>query len=62
MLIGTACLGTILKAHSSKAAPVAHNMEIKLDSQHSVVYPIDPDKNTTVEIDGGKVKITAVKQ
>lgn len=62
MLIGTACLGTILKAHSSKTAPVAHNMEIKLDSQQSVVYPIDPDKNTTVEIDRGKVKITAAKQ
>jgi hypothetical protein len=63
VLIGTGCLGTILKNHSaSKVASVAHNMEIKLDSEHSVVYPIDPDKNTTVEIDGGKVKITAAKQ
>ncbi|HUJ95247.1 MAG TPA: hypothetical protein VLW84_08295 [Terriglobales bacterium] len=61
MLIGTACLGAILKAHSSKAVPFAHNMEIKLDAQQSVVYPIDPDKNTTVEIDGGKVKITTAK-
>ena len=62
MLIGTVFLGTILKTHPSKATPVAHSMEIRLDAQHSVVYPIDPDKNTTVEIDGGKVKITAAKQ
>lgn len=62
MLIGTVFLGTILKTHPSKAPPVAHNMEIRLDSQHSLVYPIDPDKNTTVELDDGKVKITATKQ
>ena len=63
MLIGTVFLGTILKRHPPPSpASVAHNMEIKLDQQHSVVYPIDPDKNTTVEIDDGKVKITAVKQ
>jgi hypothetical protein len=37
-------------------------MEIKLDQQRTVVYPIDPDKNITVEIDGGNVKITAVNQ
>ncbi len=61
MLIGTAFLGTILKAHPSKVAPVTHNMEIRLDPQHSVIYPIDPDKNTTVEIDDGKVKINAAK-
>jgi len=63
MLIGTVFLGTILKRHPPPStASVAHNMEIKLDQQHSVVYPIDPDKNTTVEIDGGRVKITTAKQ
>jgi len=62
MLIGTVFLCAILKRHPSPVAPVAHSMEIKLDQQRSVVYPIDPDKNTTVEIDDGKVKITAVKQ
>jgi hypothetical protein len=62
MLIGTVFLGTILKTHPSQIAPAAHSMEIKLDQQHSVVYPIDPDKNTTVEIDDGKVKISTAKQ
>jgi hypothetical protein len=62
MLIGTVFLVTILKERPLKVASVAHSMEIKLDSQHSVVYPIDPDKNISVEIDGGKVKITSVKQ
>jgi hypothetical protein len=62
MLIGTIFLCTILKRHSISVTPVAHNMEIKLDPQHSVVYPIDTDKNMTVEIDNGKVKITAAKQ
>jgi hypothetical protein len=60
MLIGTVFLGTILKARPSKITQSAHTMEIKLDS-HIVSYPIDPDKNTTVEIEGGKVKITASK-
>jgi hypothetical protein len=62
MLIGTVFLGTILKERPSKVTPVIHSMEIRLDPQRTVVYPIDPDKNTTVEIDGGKVKITAAKQ
>lgn len=61
-LIGTVFLGIILKTRPSTIAPAAHSMEIRLDQQRSMVYPIDPDKNTTVEIDDGKVKITAVKQ
>jgi hypothetical protein len=61
MLIGTVFIGTILKAHPVKVTPGTHNMEIRLDPKHTVTYPIDPDKNTTVEIDDGKVKITAAK-
>jgi len=61
MLVGTVFLGTILKRHSSIQSAITHNMEIKLDQQHTVVYPIDPDKNTTVELDDGKVKITSAK-
>jgi uncharacterized membrane protein YkvI len=51
MLIDTIFLETILKTHPSGIAPVAHSMEIKLDQQRSMVYPIEPDKNTTVEIE-----------
>ena len=36
-------------------------MENKLDEQRSVVYPTDSDKNITVEIDDGKVKISTAK-
>jgi hypothetical protein len=61
-VIGTVFLGVLLETHPSKATPTAHNMEIKLDSQRSVVYPIDPEKGTTVELDDGKVKITTTKQ
>lgn len=63
VLAGTSLLATIVKTHPVVKAGVAtHSMEIRLDPKHSVVYPIDADKNTTVEIDGGKVKITAAKQ
>ena|ERR1700678_2273258 len=62
MVIGTVFLCTIVKEHHPSASmPVTHNLEIKLASQQSVLYPIDADKNTTVEIDGAKVKITAAK-
>ena len=62
MLVGTIFLGAILREHPSKVAPVVHTVEIKLDSQQSVVYTIDPEKNTSVEIAGGKVKINATKE
>lgn len=60
-LIGTIFLGTILKSHRSRTAPTSH-MEIKLDSQRTIVYPIDSDKNITVEIDGQNVKISDAKR
>ncbi|MGB8949423.1 MAG: hypothetical protein WCC05_10480, partial [Candidatus Sulfotelmatobacter sp.] len=62
MVVGTVFLCTIVREHHPSAVtPATHNLEIKLDSQHTVIYPIDADKNTTVEIDGGKVKITTAK-
>jgi len=63
MLIGTVFLGTILKEHPSNVTPPGvHTMEVRLDPQHTVVYPIDPDKNTiVVEVADGKVKISASK-
>ena len=68
MIVGTIFLCTILREHHPltaaappASAPLPHNMEIRLDAQHTIVYPIDADKNTTVEIDGGKVKITTAK-
>ena len=61
MLIGTVFLGTILKAHRSSSEPPSHTIEIRLDPQHTVVYPIDPSKDMSVEIQEGKVTIIPTK-
>jgi hypothetical protein len=61
MLIGTAFLVLILKGHSINSTVSQNNIEIKLDALHSVVYTIQPDKNMTVEINGGIVKISFAK-
>ena len=62
MLIGMVFIGFILYGHAAKSSPATHVLEIREGSARSVEYPIDPDKNVTVEIDGEKVKITAAKQ
>jgi hypothetical protein len=61
MLIGTALLGLLLKHHSSATTQTARDVEIRTDAQHSVRYPLDPDKNITVELDGGKLKVSTSK-
>jgi len=60
MLIGTIFLGVLVKNHRTQAE---HNrtFEVRTDASHSVTYPLDPDKNVTVEIDGGKLKVTTSK-
>ncbi|MGO9302097.1 MAG: hypothetical protein ACLPPV_03655 [Candidatus Korobacteraceae bacterium] len=63
MLIGAGLLVPILEArYSKKAPPVSNSVEIRLGPQQSVVYPIDPSKSITIELDGGKVKITSSKE
>ncbi len=60
VLAGVILLVPIVSSRPSKATP-AGSLEVKLTGQQSIVYPIDPDKNTTIEVDGGKIKITATK-
>jgi hypothetical protein len=63
MLAGTLLLVPILKARpSTKNAPTTNNIEIKVGSQQSVSYPVDTNKNLTIELDSGKVKITENKK
>lgn len=47
--------------HRSKQAEQPHSLEVKTGGNHSVVYPLDSDKNITVEVDGEKMKITTSK-
>jgi membrane protein implicated in regulation of membrane protease activity len=59
MLVGTALLVPILARRSKvTTAPATSSVEIKLGPQQTVIYPIDSSKNLTIELDGGKVKVT----
>jgi hypothetical protein len=60
MLLGTALLVPIVR--NGQKPPQANAVEIKLGSQQSVLYPLDPSRNVTVELDNGKVKITDIKK
>jgi len=63
MLIGTVMLVPILNARPAKKSVASGtSMEIKVGAEKSVRYPIDPNKNLTVEFDDGKVKITDTKK
>jgi hypothetical protein len=58
---GVALLAIVLSQRPAKLNGAGGNMEIKVSAQQSVQYPIDPNRNTTVEIDGSKVKIITSK-
>jgi len=58
MLIGTVMLVPILNTRPSKKSSVPpSSVEIKLGTEKILRYPMDPNKNLTVEFDDGKVKI-----
>jgi hypothetical protein len=61
MLGGTALLVPILQRRpNQKSGAVSNQIELK-NGQQSVVYPIDPNKSHTIELENGKVKITETK-
>jgi hypothetical protein len=65
VLVGVGLLTPILNLHPAKkdtAATPGGSIEFKSGPQQGMVYKLDPDKNVTVEIDGGKVKITSEKK
>lgn len=61
MLVGTILLAVVLKDHGSKEAEKPHTIQIRTDANHSVTYPLDPDRNVTVETYGNNIKVTTSK-
>lgn len=58
VLVGVICMIPILDSRPARGAPTGGSMEVKIDGKQAVVYPVDPKKNITVEVDGPRVKIT----
>jgi hypothetical protein len=62
VLVGVILLCPILYHRPpAAAAKAANSIQIQLAPQQSLSYPIEPDKNYTIEIDAGKVKFSATK-
>jgi hypothetical protein len=63
VLTGVVLLIPILdRRPTNRGTPSANSMDIKVDPRQSLVYPIDPEKNVIIEIEGAKLKITATKK
>jgi hypothetical protein len=63
VLIGVALLAPILyyKPTSPTPSATSNTITIQIDSKQSISYPLESDKNYVVEIEGGKVKFSAIK-
>jgi|ERR1051326_7456826 hypothetical protein len=62
-LIGVVLLVPVLGMHPPrKVVPVANSMEIRISPQQTMIYPLDPDKSISIELEGAKLKITAAKK
>ncbi len=63
-LVGVVLLVPVLGTRPNKKQliPIANTMEIKVSPQQSVIYPLDPDKTISIELDGAKLKVTATKK
>jgi UPF0716 family protein affecting phage T7 exclusion len=62
-VVGVVLLVPVLRMHPvSKNAPNVNSMELKINGQQSVVYPLDPNKNVSIELDGQKLTINATKK
>jgi hypothetical protein len=59
-VVGVALLFPIINRHSaSKSGVSTGNLEVKIDANRSIVYTADPTRTITIELDGGKAKVTA---
>ena|ERR1017187_2146866 len=59
---GVVVLLPILESRPTRRPPITgRNMEIRIDPQQSVIYPIDPDRSITIELESGKIKVTTKK-
>jgi hypothetical protein len=59
-VVGTVALIVVLYKHVSKPIP-PHTMSVKINAQQSVDFPIDSDKNVTIDVDGSKLKVSTSK-
>ena len=63
MLLGTIFLVPILSRHEPSESKMQPNtVQIKLGSQRTVVYPVDPSKKLTIELSDNGVSISQEKQ
>lgn len=63
VLLGVIFLIPVVNRRPTKKANLASgSMEIRSDGQHAITYNIDPDKTVTIEIEGGKTKVTTVRK
>lgn len=63
VLFGVVLLVPIVNMHPAKTEPESPgSIEVKGGLQQGVVYKLDPGRDVTIEVDGGKVKITAEKK
>jgi hypothetical protein len=59
VLLGVGLLVPVLSARSAKKPRLSGNsIEIRADPNQSVIYPIDPEKSITIELEAGKIKVT----
>jgi hypothetical protein len=59
MLAGTGLLIPVLNSRPSrKISTPTHSMEIRLNNEQSLTYPLDSSKSVVVEVNGGRVKIS----
>lgn len=63
VLVGVILLCPILyeRPTAKASAPETKTVQIQVGSQQTISYPIEPEKNITIEIDNGKVKFSATK-
>jgi hypothetical protein len=62
-MLGVVLLVPVLRMRpSSKSAASVNSMELKINGQQSVTYPLDPNKNVSIELDGQKLTISATKK
>jgi len=59
VLVGVVMLVPVLNGRPSKATPNNGELRIDVSADQSLTYPLEPDKDVTVEIDGTKVTVTA---
>jgi hypothetical protein len=62
VLVGVVLLAPILCSRPARKASAGPAIQISVDADQTLSYPVDPDKNVTIEFDGGKVTFSATKQ